>query len=33
MEIGVEQVAAAVGERLRRAERISGAGDVLAGGA
>jgi lipopolysaccharide heptosyltransferase I len=33
MEIGVEQVAAAVGERLRRAERISGAGEVLAGGA
>ncbi|HEX8290542.1 MAG TPA: glycosyltransferase family 9 protein, partial [Pyrinomonadaceae bacterium] len=33
MEIGVEQVATAVGERLRRAERISGAGEVLAGGA
>lgn len=33
MEVGVESVAAAVGERLRRAERISGAVEVRAGGA
>lgn len=33
MEIGVDEVAAAVGERLRRAERISGAVEVRAGGA
>ncbi|HEX8335597.1 MAG TPA: glycosyltransferase family 9 protein [Pyrinomonadaceae bacterium] len=33
MEIGVGTVAAAVGERLRRAERASRAGEVLAGGA
>jgi hypothetical protein len=33
MEIGVETVAAAVGERLRRAEKISGLVEVGAGGA
>ena len=33
MEIGVERVAAAVCERLRRAEKISGAVEVRAGGA
>jgi hypothetical protein len=33
MDIGVERVAEAVGERLRRAERVSPAVEVLTGGA
>ncbi len=33
MEIGVNEVAAAVGERLRRAEKISRTVEVRAGGA
>jgi hypothetical protein len=33
MEIGVKEVAAAVGERLRRVEEISAGVEVRAGGA